>query len=67
MKQRISVGVIAIIFCWMLSSYAQVNTATISGTVTDATKGVLPGAKVVVLNEETGIARTAQKIGRAHV
>ncbi len=38
--------------------YAQVTTGTISGMVTDHTGAVLPGAKIVVLNEETGIPRT---------
>ena len=37
---------------------AQVTTGTISGTVKDSTGAVLPGATVVVLNEETGISRT---------
>jgi carboxypeptidase family protein/TonB-dependent receptor-like protein len=37
---------------------AQVTTGTISGTVKDSSGAVLPGAKVVVLNEETGISRT---------
>jgi carboxypeptidase family protein/TonB-dependent receptor-like protein len=39
---------------------AQVTTGTISGTVRDSTGAVLPGAKVVVLNEETGISRTVE-------
>ena len=41
-------------------TWAQVTTGTISGTVKDSTGAVLPGAKVVLLNEETGIARTVQ-------
>src|SRR5262249_44258127 len=35
----------------------QVTTGTISGTVTDSSSAVLPGANVVILNEETGISR----------
>jgi len=35
----------------------QVTTGTISGTVTDSTGAVLPGANIVILNEETGISR----------
>ncbi len=38
---------------------AQVATATVSGTVRDATGGVLPGASVTVLNIETGATRSA--------
>ncbi len=40
--------------------FAQVTTGTISGTVTDSTGAVLPGAKVVVLNQDTGASRTVQ-------
>src|SRR5262249_1171784 len=37
---------------------AQVNTATISGTVHDASGAVLPGVSVVIQNQDTGISRT---------
>lgn len=40
--------------------FAQVTTGTISGTVSDSTGAVLPGAKVVILNEDTGLSRTLQ-------
>jgi hypothetical protein len=36
------------------------TTGTISGTVKDSTGAVLPGANVVVLNDETGISRTVE-------
>ena len=51
------------LFCLVFSGQvllAQVTTGTISGTVTDSTGAVLPGAKVVILNEDTGIPRTVQ-------
>lgn len=38
---------------------AQVNTAVVSGTVQDSTGAVIPGAKIDVLNAETGYARSA--------
>jgi Carboxypeptidase regulatory-like domain len=38
---------------------AQVATATIQGSVTDETKGVLPGVTVTARNEETGVSRVA--------
>lgn len=41
--------------CW-----AQVTTATISGSITDATGAVIPGATVKGTNMETGISRTAE-------
>lgn len=39
--------------------HAQVTTATISGTVADSSGAVLPGARITVLHEETGISRAA--------
>src|SRR5262245_38477025 len=45
---------------------AQVNTATISGTVRDESGAVLPGAAVTVQNQDTGISRmlTTNETGR---
>jgi Carboxypeptidase regulatory-like domain/TonB dependent receptor/TonB-dependent Receptor Plug Domain len=37
---------------------AQVNSATISGTVRDASGAVLPGVSVAIQNQDTGISRT---------
>jgi hypothetical protein len=45
---------------------AQVSTGTISGTVKDSSGAVLPGAKVVVLNEGTGISRTIETDANGH-
>src|SRR3989304_1616318 len=45
---------------WGSLALAQVTTGTISGAVKDSTGGVVPGAEVVVLNEDTGISRTVQ-------
>src|SRR5207245_2644837 len=39
-------------------SYAQKITATIRGTVTDTTGGVVPGANVTVRGENTGVTRS---------
>ena len=41
-----------------LTARAQATTGTISGTVTDESKAVLPGVTVVVSNVETGATRT---------
>ena len=40
-------------------AYAQKISATIRGTVTDPTGAVIPGAKVTVKNEDTGLSRSA--------
>ena len=62
-------------FCWaaiivlLLSQaigQAQSTNGTISGTVKDATGAVLPGTKVVLLNQETGISRTVQADAAGH-
>ena len=41
-----------------LAAWAQRSTGTIRGTVTDASGGVMAGAKVALKNEATGAART---------
>src|SRR5215510_4968798 len=43
--------------CCCLGAYAQGLTGQISGTLTDSNGGVVPNAKVQVLNEETSQAR----------
>jgi Carboxypeptidase regulatory-like domain/TonB-dependent Receptor Plug Domain/TonB dependent receptor len=40
-------------------AFAQITSATISGTAKDQTQAVLPGVDVVVKNVETGLTRTA--------
>ena len=52
--------VIVVMLAFGLKSNAQVTTGTISGTVADSTGAVLPGADIVILNEDTGISRTVQ-------
>ena len=55
--RNLAVGLLGFALCGQLV-WSQVNTATISGTVRDASGAVLPGANVVVLNQDTGITRT---------
>jgi len=54
-------GSVAVLLLLLLSTapflLAQ-STGTISGTVTDASGAVIPGATVVVRNEGTGLERT---------
>lgn len=48
------------VFLFGALTFAQVTTGTISGTVKDSTGAVLPGGKIVLRNQETGISRTVQ-------
>ena len=60
MKRTIFVLSLALITFCGSSGRAQTTIGTISGTVKDGTGAVLPAAKLVLLNEETGISRTVQ-------
>lgn len=53
----IFVGAILAIAIFLPCGQAQVSTAAINGTVRDATGAVIPGAKVVLHNTETGVER----------
>jgi hypothetical protein len=46
------------ILCLTLAAKAQLTTGTISGTVSDSSGAVLPGAKIIIPNEDTGASRT---------
>ena len=48
---------VGVVVLFALSLHAQ-DTGTISGTVSDSTGAVLPGVSVVIVNDDTGIART---------
>jgi hypothetical protein len=43
--------------------YAQLDTATLNGTVTDPTGAAIPGAKVTVTNKDTGVERVVLSNG----
>ena len=60
MGRRQVLLVAGIILSAVLFAYGQVTTGTISGSVTDSTGAALPGAKIVIQNEETGATRAVQ-------
>jgi hypothetical protein len=55
--RNLSLMLLSVALCAQLA-LAQVNTATISGTVKDESGAVLPGVGVAIQNQDTGIART---------
>src|SRR5437868_5109553 len=62
MRQRflLMLRVLLTLLAAAIGIYAQVNTATILGTVTDQTGATLADAKVTAVNEETGFSRAVQ-------
>ena len=54
--QAIRIGVIAVLLCAGIVSQAQTITGSVNGTVTDPSGAVIPNAKVVATNVDTGVA-----------
>src|SRR5438552_17089585 len=54
------IGGISVLFLAGSAALAQVDTGTIQGSVSDASGGVVPGAKVTITNEGTAFVQTAQ-------
>src|SRR5262249_21346620 len=59
LKLSIRILPAALILTFAAAANAQ-STATVQGTVTDQRHSVVPGAKVTVRNQATGIERTSQ-------
>ena len=64
-----SVALLGAVLLWNPFLAAQTATGSISGVVEDASKAVIPSARVVVTNVDTGIARSlaSDEAGRYHV
>ena len=67
-KSLAAPGVFAIGICLLLNgaAFAQTNTGRISGTVTDTTNAVVPGAAVTVTNDETHLEAKATTDGSGY-
>jgi hypothetical protein len=63
MKELVMAAVMAF---FALTAQSQVTTGTISGTVRDSSGAVLPGATIVVANEDTGAVRTVPTDSAGH-
>ncbi|MGH9788252.1 MAG: carboxypeptidase regulatory-like domain-containing protein, partial [Candidatus Acidiferrales bacterium] len=59
MKTRMAALILAVVVSALATS-AQTFRGSVSGTVTDSTGAVVPGARVVVKNVDTGLEREAQ-------
>ncbi len=62
---RVGVRAIGVLFCAILvlifsdvNAFAQINTATLSGSVEDQSGAAIPGASVTILRVDTGVSRT---------
>ncbi|MGH9448221.1 MAG: carboxypeptidase-like regulatory domain-containing protein, partial [Terriglobia bacterium] len=60
MRLRRVLPVLLILILFVPAAYAQLYTSNIVGTVTDVSGGVVPGAKVTLLNINTGVQQSAQ-------
>ncbi len=49
---------ICVVFLVAPAAFAQVDTGSVQGTVTDASGGVIPGATVTLTNQDTGLSVT---------
>ena len=56
--RRVAVLALLLSVSVAVPSFAQRITASIRGTVTDSTGGIVPGANVTVKNESTGFTRS---------
>src|SRR5690349_20468741 len=57
MSRAAALALAAVLSVW--TAFAQLPTATISGTVKDASGAMIPGATITVTSAETGASRTA--------
>ena len=57
MKHQVRSMLILVCLAWTGVAHAQIRSATLTGTVTDSQKAIVPGATVVVTNEGTNVSQ----------
>jgi hypothetical protein len=66
-NQAVLSGVLGFLLIWSISALAQgISTGSISGTVYDQQKAVVPGAKVTAVQAETGSSFTTKSTGEGY-
>ena len=60
MRNRLGVGLLALVFLLAMPVFAQNNTGIISGRVTDQTGAVVPNAQITVTQTDTGVDSVSQ-------
>jgi Carboxypeptidase regulatory-like domain len=55
MKLKALLGFIVILMLFTVPAWSQLGRATITGTITDASGAIIPGASVVAVNQDTGV------------
>ena len=67
--RRFGFATFALLFAVAVPAAAQVSTATLNGTVTDESKGVLPGVTVTAIESDTGrrYVATTDESGEFHL
>src|SRR5262249_34112222 len=60
-RRLVLVGLLPLVLLvgWPMMAPAQVSNAVVTGIVTDAQGGVLPGVTITLMNTESGVVRTA--------
>ncbi len=56
-------GVLSLLLLCIPSLYAQAVSATLVGTITDASGGIVANAKIAIVETNTGVGRTTQTNG----